>query len=357
VGDIPRRSDELYPEQLSVTIRAHRIIAFNFPAWLHCADGSVLGIAYSSAQHHVAPISFGNDHFSFSLGALLGEDGSTIRATGTVTAGSTVVGTVHIVGLEDTGVHDGAQCSQSYRYTAALPFFAQTQLNVALGDIAKLGSVHVTESATTSAGTVRYSTDVARNEGRQTVDIPSVGRARVLVAVGRAYVYSRQAAVLMRFFHLPSPAARAARGHWLEVPDYSIAFPAIAANVTIPSVTDFLGSMTPLGDTASTTRAGRRVVGISGDGAKTGTNYMTLYVTTSPKPLPVSLSYRVSGATQIFAFTRWGERVSVKPPRRALSLERLLSPSGGGRIAGHRLSGHGVLTSLEHEQAISDPVA
>jgi hypothetical protein len=325
VGDIPRRANEVVPDQLSITIRAKRIVAFSFPAWLLCADGSPLGVSFDNVQQKVGPIALSDDHFSFSAGDPVAGNGLTIRASGAVTAGSTVVGAVHIAAQEDGGIRpSGPHCSERYNYVAALPWFAQEQFEIALRDLSREGPFHETETATFGGHDVSSTDDVARTEGQQWITIRGEGTASVRVVSDEAYVYSPQQAVLTRFFGLPPRVAERAHGHWLDVPHFSTTFPTVAGGSTVASVIGLLLSIQPLSVTLPTERDGQHVVGVNGWQTTPRTNYMTLYVSNNKKRLPVSLAVRRYNGNATYRFSNWGEHISIKAPSKAVSLERLL---------------------------------
>ena len=329
-GDGPRDSPTaIVPQPLNLTIQQNRITAFQFPARLRCTDGTLMAVVLISDQLKTPPIALKGNSFSFTVGDAGTGEGLNARLSGTVTAGRIVIGHAHVEAHESGGVTPaGPLCSSSYSWIATYAPVVAKLLQSTLTDAAARGSFHEDETASSGNVVVDYSNDVAAREGQQTISIRGEGQARVIVFDDTAYIYSSQSAVLANFFGLrPSVAARV-RGRWISVPSSSSDYATVAGDSTLPSTLGFLTPGNSLTETAKTEQDGQSVVGINGQ--KPGaTTYVTLYVTRAAHPLPVAARYEsvvdspAGEVTATFHISRWGERVSIKPPTGALPIATL----------------------------------
>ena len=103
----------------SITIRGHRITAYQFPASLRCADGSVSNVGVNSAQQTPSVTPFTGRHFAVTVGNASTGIGLTARISGTVTPGRRVKGELGVNAHEDSGATpSGPLCSSAYHWTA-----------------------------------------------------------------------------------------------------------------------------------------------------------------------------------------------------------------------------------------------
>jgi hypothetical protein len=103
----------------SITIHGHRITAYQFPASLRCADGSVSNVGVNSAQQTPSVIPFTGHHFAVTVGNASTGIGLTAEISGTVTPGRHVKGDLSVNAHEDSGATpSGPLCSSTYHWTA-----------------------------------------------------------------------------------------------------------------------------------------------------------------------------------------------------------------------------------------------
>jgi len=93
-------------------------------------------------------------------------------------------------------------------------------MHVALSNADARGSVHETESETTSKLKATFSDDVAVHEGRQNITRSVGEQAHVLIVAGVAYCSGNQAA-LINYFGFPAAIAREVGSRWVSVPSSS----------------------------------------------------------------------------------------------------------------------------------------
>jgi hypothetical protein len=200
----------------------------------------------------------------------------------------------------------------------AAPTAAQL-LKTALGDATARGSVHDSTVEVGGSRRVTLSDDVAVDSGRQNITVSGGISAHVLVIGKTAYVSGNQPA-LINYFGFPSADAAVIGDRWVSVASTNPDYANVAGDATLPSD---LANLVPPGELTEldATKIDREtVVGLRealppSFGAK-GT--MTIYITRSSHPLPVSttLTARRAGMTEsdMTTFSDWGERVSVKRP-------------------------------------------
>ncbi len=230
-------------------------------------------------------------------------------------AGATAIGVAIVVVLV-IGASGGAPAPSAVQL-----------MRTALSDANALGSVHVTESETTSSVNATLTNDVATHEGRQNIT-PSAGEhAEVLIVGGVAYISGNQP-VLIHYVGLPAAVASEVGSGWVSIPASSSGYSTVATDATLSSALATLAIRGHLTETAPTTIDGQPVIGIHGEvpipGSPQTTVAETLYVSRTNSPLPVSATYTYSkGGIATITLSDWGETVALKAPTNAIPESQL----------------------------------
>jgi hypothetical protein len=135
-------------------------------------------------------------------------------------------------------------------------------------------------------------------------------------------------------------------GRWLSLAHTTPDFATVAAAVRLSSTVDELKMPQPLRDVGTTTRGGRRVIGIQSQFVHAGHPVIeTLYVTASGPPLPVAQVGRSGAIRLTVTFSRWNEAVSVSAPRGRFRFSRPARDMERKSHRHSRSSGVGVASS------------
>jgi len=192
-------------------------------------------------------------------------------------------------------------------------------LKTALADATARGSVHESTVEVSGSRRVTLSDDVAVDAGRQNITVSGGISAHVLVIGETAYISGNQPA-LITYFGFPSADATVIGDQWVSVASTNPDYANVASDATLPSA---LADLIPHGELTeldATKVDGESVVGLRAalPPSFKAKGTMTIYITRSSHPLPVSASLiaRRAGmtATSMSTLRDWGEAVSVKRP-------------------------------------------
>lgn len=183
-------------------------------------------------------------------------------------------------------------------------------------------SVHYVSSQASGGRAVTIVGDAATDRGVQHITFRvggRVGHVTVLVVANTAYIRG-DAFTLANYMGIPSATAAAWAGKWLSLARSAPGYPAVSAAVRLGSTLDEVKMPPPFREIGTSTRHGRRVVGIVSHFKHAGrTVTATLYVDAA-RSLPVEQVDRSGGITVKATFSRWNERVSVSPPASAIAI-------------------------------------
>jgi len=177
-------------------------------------------------------------------------------------------------------------------------------------------SAHVAGSIVSGGSPITLDLDVASNGGRGQLALNGLGFE--LIQTGGT-VYIKGSSAFYR--HIGgAAAAQLLQGKWLKAPATTPEFASISSLTDLHRLVDAtLASHGTLVKTATTTVAGKRVVGVT-DQSQGG----TLYVATTGKPYPVQIAKGGAGGGTL-TFDRWNQTVSITPPANAIDLAQLRS--------------------------------
>jgi hypothetical protein len=183
-------------------------------------------------------------------------------------------------------------------------------------------SVHYVSSQASNGRAVTIVGDAATDRGVQHITFRRsgrVGHVTVLVVSNTAFIRG-DAFTLTNYMGIPASAAAAWAGKWLSLAKSAPDYPTVSAAVRLGSTLDEVKMPPPFRTLGTSTRHGRRVVGIVSHFEHAGrTVTATLYVDTA-RSLPVEQVDRSGGITVTATFSRWNERVSVSPPASAIAI-------------------------------------
>lgn len=183
-------------------------------------------------------------------------------------------------------------------------------------------SVHYVSSQASSGRAVTIVGDAATDRGIQHITYRRSGRAghvTVLVVANIAYIRG-DAFTLENYMGIPPSAAAAWAGKWLSLARSAPDYPTVSAAVRLGSMLDEVKMPPPFRELGTSTRHGRRVVGIVSRFRHAGrTVTATLYVDAA-RSLPVEQVDRSGGITVTATFSRWNERVTVSPLGSAIAI-------------------------------------
>ena len=201
---------------------------------------------------------------------------------------------------------------------------ASQWLRAALRDAQTRGSVHELEANAIHGISVSISADVAAHDGRQQLIVAGTDLVRIVVLGGNVYCSASPAAALANYCSVRSTAATIVGKGWIRIPRSNSAYATIAGGVTLPSA---LVGVTPTGRLSETekTSDGVRLVGITGaaDVISRPFTTVTLWISTSRTPLPITAILKGPSSTGAAAFSGWGERVAITPPAPAFAYNSL----------------------------------
>jgi hypothetical protein len=183
-------------------------------------------------------------------------------------------------------------------------------------------SVHYVSSQVFGSTSVRFSGDAGRDRGIQRITLSKggrVGHVTVVVVANTAYVRG-DAFTLTNYMRVPASSAAAWAGKWLSLAPSAPDFAPVAAGVRLASTISELSMPAPFRSAGTSTRQGRRVVGITSHFQRAGhTITETLYVDLA-RTLPLQ-QVGTSGTIRLTAtFSRWNEPVSVTAPTSAIPI-------------------------------------
>jgi hypothetical protein len=206
--------------------------------------------------------------------------------------------------------------------SSAATLSASSLLGAALHDALSETSVHEVALTTQSSTTEQEDNDIGTNGGIQQFAFSNGALADVIALDSQKKLYIRgNTYAITNFFGLDLVDPATYANEWLLVTPKDSNYGAVALATTIKSdfdvSIDLQGHLT-LGPV--TTKDGQRVRAITGTVPEQDGNssyHATVYVSDSARPLPVSLSATISGATYKVTWSKWGERLKVKAPKGA----------------------------------------
>jgi len=205
----------------------------------------------------------------------------------------------------------------------------QQVLSVAIATAERFGSVHYILQTGGSSQQQTVIGDAGARQGAQTV-VMGADKVEVLLIGTGAYLRGN-AGGLKDVIGLPSATATQYAGKWISVQPSDSLYQGIARAVTLP---DLLDEVKPSGRLASggpETLGGHAVVGVRGglSGATGGTT--TFWVTTAPPAVPIGVDAQTTSAggtaSEVGAFSKWGERLRLTPPAGSVPYSGLSLPA------------------------------
>jgi hypothetical protein len=206
---------------------------------------------------------------------------------------------------------------------------ASQLLHAALADAEARGSVHLATSDVLNSEETTFADDVATRAGRRDIAVSDGSRAQIVVTGQLVYISGNRQALAGYFGFSATVAARIGTG-WFSTPVSKIGPAALATAAVLPSA---LAEITPaanLTEMTPSTLGGEAVIGIQGSApaALKLPGVETLYVSRSPRPLPVFATIVLTnpgnaGETINTTLGDWGERVAIATPMHAIPLSRL----------------------------------
>ncbi len=206
------------------------------------------------------------------------------------------------------------------------------------------GSFHYVSRFTSKGQSQTTVGDAGMSSGRQVITIGS-DTFTVLVN-GAACYFQGDANQMEQQLGLPSAIATTHAGQWISLAPGDLPYESVYVAVTTRSALDSNIAFAPHRESGTSTRAGYRVLGITGpmvnqvvegqvQRAK-GTAY--LYITTSRPHLPVQYTedgtINKTKSTLVMTFSRWGEAVHVSAPKGAVTYASLGVGNGTTPITG-----------------------
>jgi hypothetical protein len=198
------------------------------------------------------------------------------------------------------------------------------------------GSFHYVSTFTSQGQTQTTVGDAGVSSGKQVITIGSDSFS--VLVIGTACYFQGDARQMVDQLGLPLSIATPHAGQWISLAPGDLPYQSVYAAVTTHSALDDNIAFAPHQESGTSTRAGYRVLGITGpmtsqfvDGAlQRAKGTASLYITASRPHLPVQ--YTEDGKIDkvasklVMTFSRWGEAVSVTAPRAAVTYLSL----GGG---------------------------
>jgi hypothetical protein len=222
--------------------------------------------------------------------------------------------------------------SGSKSVSAASPA-ARRLVRTALKSTIDGGTFHYVSRFTSKGQSQTTVGDAGMSSGRQVITIGS-DTFSVLVN-GTACYFQGDANQMEQQLGLPSTIATAHAGQWISLAPGDLPYQSVYVAVTTRSALDSNIAFAPHRESGTTTRAGYRVLGITGPMSnqvvegqlQRAKGTANLYLTTSRPHLPVQ--YTENGtinntkSTLVMTFSRWGETVHVSAPKGAVTYESL----------------------------------
>ena len=208
--------------------------------------------------------------------------------------------------------------------TGAATTDASSLLAAALHDATSETSVHEVALTTQSSTTEQEDNDIGVNAGIQQFAVSNGALADVIALDAKKKLYIRgNTYALTNFFGLDLVDPSSYANDWLLVTPKDPNYGAVALATTLAS--DFDLSLDLKGHLAIgpvTTVDGQRARAISGTVPAQDGNpsyRATVYISDNSKPLPLTLSATISGATYKATWTKWGEKLKVVAPKGAIA--------------------------------------
>jgi hypothetical protein len=208
--------------------------------------------------------------------------------------------------------------------SGAAPATASSLLAAALHDATSETSVHEVALTTQSSTTEQEDNDIGAKGGIQQFAVSNGALADVIALDAKKKLYIRgNTYALTNFFGLDLVDPASYANDWLLVTPKDPNYGAVALATTLAS--DFGLSLDFKGHLALgrvTTVDGQRARAISGTVPAQDGNpsyRATVYVSDGAKPLPVTLTATISGATYKATWTKWGEKLKVVAPKGAIA--------------------------------------
>lgn len=183
-------------------------------------------------------------------------------------------------------------------------------------------SVHYVSTQVFGSIAVTINGDAARDRGIQRITFRKaghVGHVTVLVVANTAYVRG-DAFTLESYMRIPASSATAWAGKWLSLAHTAPDFAQVAAAVRLVSTLAELSMPPPFRSVGTSTRQGRRVIGIAAHFQRAGHAIdETLYIDLA-RGLPFQQVGRSGTTTVSGTFSRWNEPVRVSAPASAIPI-------------------------------------
>jgi len=199
---------------------------------------------------------------------------------------------------------------------------ASTLLATALHDALGATSVHEVALTTQSSTTEQEDNDIGVQAGIQQFAFSNGALADVIALDAQKKLYIRgNTYAITNFFGLDLVDPATYANEWLLVTPKDSNYGAVALATTLKS--DFDVSIDLKGHLVLgplTTKDGQRVRAITGTIPAQDGNpsyHATVYVSVGARPLPVSLTATISGATYKVTWTKWNEKLKVSAPNGA----------------------------------------
>jgi hypothetical protein len=184
-------------------------------------------------------------------------------------------------------------------------------------------SVHYVSVQRSGRMELRFVGDAATDRGIQRITYRKgrrVGHVTVLVVANTAYVRGDMF-TLVNYMRIPPSAAMRWSGKWLSLPASAPGYKAVAAGVRLRSTLDEMKMPGPFRDVGTSTRSGRRVVGVASHVRQAGRRVTEAIYVDPARSLPVEED-GVSGTTISRAtLSRWNEPVSLSRPASAIRIQ------------------------------------
>lgn len=195
-------------------------------------------------------------------------------------------------------------------------------VSAALAKARAQNSVHYISAQVSGGVSVTINGDAGRDRGIQRITYRKGGRSghlTVLVIANTAYVRG-DAFTLTNYMRIPLSTSSVWAGKWLSLAHSAPDFAEVAAAVRLVSTLAELTMPPPFRNTGTSTRLGRRVVGIESHFNRSGHAITeTLYIDLA-RSLPLQLVGESGTTTITGTFSRWNEPVSVAAPASAIAI-------------------------------------
>jgi hypothetical protein len=200
------------------------------------------------------------------------------------------------------------------------------------------GSFHYVSQFTSQGQTQTTNGDAGTSSGKQVITIGS--DTFTVLVVGSACYFQGDERQMVEQLGLPVSIAAAHAGQWISLSPGDLPYQSVYVAVTTRSALKSNIAFAPRRESGTTTRAGYRVLEVTGSMTNEVVNGQTqrakgtanLYVTTSRPHLPVQYTQngKIAGVASklVMTFSRWGEIVAVSAPTGAVTYASLGAGNG-----------------------------